>query len=171
MGALWGGVFAGWHFLRRRDSQAEWIIFAAVLSHWVADYLMHKPDMQLAPGLDRYFGLGLWTSIPTTLVVEGSVWLVGIVMYCRATTPKNRIGTLAYWSIIVLLTYIWLLAPFTPLPTDISADDAVNDLKTFNLIFLILLVMWSYWINWLRLPTNRAAKGRLQKERLQNSST
>jgi hypothetical protein len=64
MGALWGGVFAGWHFLRRGDSQAAWIIFAAVLSHWVADYLMHKPDMQLAPGL--LLGLSFESAVAPT---------------------------------------------------------------------------------------------------------
>src|SRR5262245_54783607 len=134
LGAVWGVAFAACHFRRRRDTQAAWIIFAAVLSYWVADFVTHKPDMQLAPGVDRYFGLGLWTSIPATVVVEGGVWVIGVVMFSRVTIPKNRIGTLAFWSIIVFLTYIWLLGPFTPLPADISADDAIKDLKTFNLI-------------------------------------
>ena len=49
---------------------ADWRNFAAlVLSHWVLDFASHRPDMPLWPGGPKV-GLGLWYSLPATLVVE-----------------------------------------------------------------------------------------------------
>ena len=73
MDAVWGGLFAGLYFLARRDAIGAWIIFAAVLSHWVLDVVTHRPDMQLAPGIEMRFGLGLWNSRPATLIRSRSI--------------------------------------------------------------------------------------------------
>src|SRR5215475_7239470 len=70
MNAVWGGLFAAIYFLLRRDTRGAWIIFAAVLSHWILDVATHRPDMPLAPGLDARFGLGLWNSRTSTFIVE-----------------------------------------------------------------------------------------------------
>jgi len=98
MGAVWAALFAAAYFLRRHYPRGAWILFAAVLSHWFLDFVSHKADMPLAPGVHRYFGLGLWNSIPATLVVEGGFWLVAMVLYVRATRPKNRAGVYAFWT-------------------------------------------------------------------------
>jgi len=60
---VWAALFAGLYFFGRRNSSGAWILFAAVLSHWLLDFASHPPDMPLAPGLDLHFGLGLWTSL------------------------------------------------------------------------------------------------------------
>ena len=73
MDAVWALLCAGIYFLARRDSRGAWIIAAAVLSHWVLDVVTHRPDMQLAPGIDTRLGLGLWNSPTATLIVEGLV--------------------------------------------------------------------------------------------------
>src|SRR5262249_21101351 len=66
---VWAALFAGLYFFWSRYSSGAWILFAAVLSHWLLDFASHPPDMPLAPGVDRYFGLGLWTSLRATIVV------------------------------------------------------------------------------------------------------
>src|ERR1700681_4200428 len=40
---LWAALFAGSYFLLRRRATAAWILFAAVLSHWILDFVSHKP--------------------------------------------------------------------------------------------------------------------------------
>jgi membrane-bound metal-dependent hydrolase YbcI (DUF457 family) len=45
MDAVWGGLFAAVYFLMRHDSRGAWILFFAVLSHWVLDVAVHRPDM------------------------------------------------------------------------------------------------------------------------------
>ena len=54
---LWAGVLAGAYFLWRHQVRAAWILFAAILSHWILDFVSHKPDMPLAPGISARYGL------------------------------------------------------------------------------------------------------------------
>src|SRR5262249_3790763 len=53
MDVFWAALVAGVYFLWKRNSYAAWILFAAVLSHWLLDFSSHPPDMPLAPGIDR----------------------------------------------------------------------------------------------------------------------
>jgi membrane-bound metal-dependent hydrolase YbcI (DUF457 family) len=67
-------LLLGWEQVRidpgntryRPGAIAIWI---GVVSHWVLDWVTHRPDMPLYPGGARY-GLGLWNSIYGTMVVE-----------------------------------------------------------------------------------------------------
>jgi hypothetical protein len=144
MGAVWAALFAAAYFLRRHYPRGAWILFAAVLSHWFLDFVSHRADMPLAPGVHRYFGLGLWNSIPATLIVEGGFWLVAIVLYTRATRPKNRTGVYAFWSVVVLLTLAWYNNIAGPPPRNPHTAPIVS------LIFFSLVVAWAYWTNRLR---------------------
>jgi membrane-bound metal-dependent hydrolase YbcI (DUF457 family) len=144
MDAIWGALLAAAYFMRRRYPRGTWVIFAAVLSHWVLDFIAHRPDMPLAPGVDRHFGLGLWTSIPATIIIEGGFWLLAIILYVRATRPKNRAGRYAFWIVVVLLTLAWynnISGPPPPNPSTMSIS---------SLIFFSLIVAWAYWMNRLR---------------------
>ncbi|MGD0009426.1 MAG: metal-dependent hydrolase [Terriglobia bacterium] len=144
MGAVWAALFAAAYFLRRHYPRGAWILFAAVLSHWFLDFVSHRPDMPLAPGVHRYFGLGLWNSIPATVIVEGGFWLVAIVLYARATHPKNRAGVYAFWTVVVLLTLAWYNNIAGPPPRNPHTAPIVS------LIFFSLVVAWAYWMNRLR---------------------
>ena len=92
MGVIWAALLAVVYFSARRYSAGATVIFVAVLSHWVLDFVSHPPDMPLAPGIDKRLGLGLWNSIPATIIVEGLLWLAAIVLYLRATQTQNRTG-------------------------------------------------------------------------------
>jgi hypothetical protein len=52
------------------------ILFGLVISHWILDFLTHRPDMPLYPGGGPKFGLGLWNSVPATLAVEVLMYFV-----------------------------------------------------------------------------------------------
>ena len=144
MEVVWAGLFAGAYFVRRRYPPGAWLLFAAVLSHWVLDFVSHRPDMLLAPGTNVVFGLGLWNSIPATLIVEGGFWILAIIIYVRATRPKKRAGTYAFWIGVVLLTFAWY--------GNITSGMDTNPTRAgiSGLIFFSLIVAWAYWINRLR---------------------
>jgi membrane-bound metal-dependent hydrolase YbcI (DUF457 family) len=144
MDVVWGALLAAAYFLRRRYPRGALVLFIAVLSHWVLDVLAHRPDMSLAPGTDRFFGLGLWTSLPATIIVEGGFWLLAIILYARATRPKNRWGVYAFWSVVALLTLVWYNNITGPPPP--SARVA----GISSLIYFSLVVAWAYWMNRLR---------------------
>jgi hypothetical protein len=51
-----------------------------VVSHWVLDVLMHRPDMPLTVSGSTKLGLGLWSSVPGARRRAG-VFLVGFALY------------------------------------------------------------------------------------------
>jgi hypothetical protein len=139
MDAVWAGLFAGAYFVWRRYARGAWLLFAAVLSHWLLDFVSHRPDMLLAPGTHAVFGLGLWNSIPATLIIEGSFWLLAIMIYVRAMRSKRRVGTYAFWIGVILLTLAWY--------GNITSGIDPNPLRAgiSGLIFFSFVVGWAYW--------------------------
>ena len=147
MDVIWGLVFAAMYRWRRRESTGALIVFVAVVSHWVLDFISHKPDMPIAPGMTQVYGLGLWTSLPWTVVIEGGLWLVALIVYMRVTRAKNRIGVFAFWSVVALLTMSWI-SNFTA-----SAPPAAQSPVSGSIIalgFFSLMVAWAFWMNRVR---------------------
>ena len=74
MDAVWAGLFAAAHFLKRHYARGARVLFAVVISHWLLDVVsLTEP---FAPGWSMHFGFGLWHSIRATVIVEGGLWLL-----------------------------------------------------------------------------------------------
>jgi uncharacterized membrane protein len=139
---LWAAAFAGGYYLLRRRVTGSWILFAAVMSHWVLDFISHRADMPLTPGLSTRFGLGLWTSVPATLAVEGLLWLIALAVYVRATRSTGRAGVVGFWLMIVFVTLSWVNNITAAPPAGSLTIAAIT-----SLTFFTLLVAWAYWMN------------------------
>ena len=148
MGIVWGALFAAAYFARRSFRRGAYLLFGAVLSHWVLDVVSHRPDMALAPGMSAVFGLGLWNSVPATIIVEGGLWLLFIILYIRATKPRGRASLYVFWSGVAVLTLAWW--------GNIGGGMDPNPIRagTAGLIFFSSIVAWGYWMNGLR-PVTR----------------
>ncbi len=92
MALVWSGVFAGGYFALRRDRTASLVIAFGVFSHWILDFVSHRPDMPLFPGGSARVGLGLWMSLPATLAVEGAMFLGAVALYARDTRARESAG-------------------------------------------------------------------------------
>lgn len=153
MDVVWGALLAGAYYLVRRYRRGSLLIFAAVVSHWVLDFISHRPDMPLAPGVHKYFGLGLYNSRPGMLIVEGLLWLAGIIIYLGATRSKGWLGHVVFWVPVALLTLIWVQSTN-------GASPPGNDMATIgmhSLIFMAVMIGWGYWADHLRIATASAA--------------
>ena len=141
MDTVWAALFALAYFLLRHNRRGVWLLFAAVLSHWLLDVVSHRPDMPLAPGVPAVFGLGLWSSVPATLVLEGGFWLLATILYIRATRPIRRAGAFGFWIGAALLTLSWY--------SNVTKGMEPNPVKAGvgGLIFFSLVVAWAYWMN------------------------
>ena len=117
---IWGALFGGLYFARTKNSRSAWIIAALVVSHWVLDWLTHLPDMPLWPGGPKY-GLAMWNSLPLTLVVELTMFAVGIAIYARSTRAKDRQGTWGFWILILILLAAYLGSSFSGAPPSVKA--------------------------------------------------
>ncbi len=141
MDVVWAGLLALGFYLWRRHSRGAWLLFGAVLSHWVLDVISHRPDMPLAPGATPLLGFGLWNSFPATVLVEGGAWLVAIIVYVRATKSESWVRVLVFWLGIGLWTVAWLAnitAGIDPNPVRVGVN---------GLVFFSLAIAWAYWMN------------------------
>jgi membrane-bound metal-dependent hydrolase YbcI (DUF457 family) len=141
MDVVWGALFAAIYYGWRRDSRGAWILFAAVVSHWILDVATHRPDMPLSPGLDIRFGLGLWNSRVATFIVEGGLWFACVVSYAKGTEAKTRGGKYGFWIMIVLLTALWMLSLGGDPPPSLAS------LAIVNTVFFAVVLAWAQWMN------------------------
>jgi hypothetical protein len=144
MDAVWATLLASAYLLWWRYPRGASVIFLVVLSHWLLDFVSHRPDMPIAPGMHRYVGLGLWSSIPATLLVEGGFWCLGILLYVRATRSKSLTGTLVFWSGVILLTLVWFSNIAGPPPQNPKTAPFAS------FIVFSLAVAWAYRVNQVR---------------------
>jgi membrane-bound metal-dependent hydrolase YbcI (DUF457 family) len=136
---LWALALGGSYLLLRRDRAGATWLAALVLSHWALDYVSHRPDLPLWPDGPRV-GLGLWHSLPATLVVEFALFGVGAWLYASVTRPRDRIGTFAFAAFVAVLAVIYVMAVFGPPPPSVEAL-AMSGLLGW------LFVAWAYWID------------------------
>jgi len=134
---LWGTLLALLYFALRRDARAAVIVGLCVPSHWLLDFIAHRPDMPIVPGGPRY-GLGLWNSPPATLAVEIVLYALGIAIYLKATRASDRTGVYALWSLLVFLFVIYLGNAFGPPPPNVT-------MLAFTALALWLTVPWAAW--------------------------
>lgn len=114
-----------------------------VVGHWVLDVISHPPDMPFAPGVSAHVGLGLWRSIPATVVVEGGLWLAALVVFARGA--KGSVGRrVLYWGGALLVTIVWFGNVAGPPPPNPSIAPLTS------LIMFALIVAWGYGIESLR---------------------
>jgi hypothetical protein len=122
MAMVWGIALAALARVRGVPRSAFVWLAALVVSHWVLDWITHVPDMPLWPAASSpHLGLGLWNSIPATIVVEGLLWIAGLAIYLRHRRATDRTGPIALWSFVAVSTLLWITGPWSPPPPTSSA--------------------------------------------------
>jgi len=109
-GAVWAILLALFSRSFYKDPRILALIAAGVLSHWVLDFIVHRPDLPVLPG-GPYVGLGLWNSVATTLALELAMFGAGIYLYTSTVRPR-----LSFWLLIAALLLAYLGAAFGPPP-------------------------------------------------------
>jgi hypothetical protein len=99
---IWGLVVGALYRAIAGGRRTVWVLATLVVSHWLLDYITHRPDMPLYPGGAKY-GLELWRSIPATVIVESVMFAGGVWIYLKATRPRDGIGR---WALIALLALL-----------------------------------------------------------------
>lgn len=146
---VWGLAFGGVYFAARRYRAGAVILGLIVVSHWVLDFLTHRPDLPLAPGSDARVGLGLWNSVPATLIVEGLLFAAGVALYVKTTKAADRIGTYALWGLVAFLVAVYLMNVFGDAPPSPGVIAIAGNASW-------LFVLWGYWIDKHRVLRDRS---------------
>lgn len=105
----WGLAFGFIYMTVRHATRRELLgMTALVVSHWVLDFVSHRPDMPLVPGGGPKFGLGLWHSVPATILVETTMFVMAVVIYARATRARDAIGRWVLFGVVALLAIAYV---------------------------------------------------------------
>jgi hypothetical protein len=134
---LWGAALGIAYFAFRREARGALVAAALVPSHWLLDFVAHRPDMPLVPGGARY-GLGMWSSLPLTLFVECVLYAAGIAVYLNMTRAKDRAGNYALWSLLIFLVVAYFASLFGPPPPSVNA-------LAGSALAIWLTVPWAAW--------------------------
>ncbi len=89
---IWGLLFGLVYFLLKKNLRVSIIMGLLVLSHWILDFLTHRPDLQIIPGVDLFAGIGLWNSVWLTIIVEGVIFIIGVIYYVSVTRNFKQEG-------------------------------------------------------------------------------
>jgi len=136
----WAFLFAAVYWFVTRDGTSTFFVGFLVLSHWLLDAVVHRQDLPLYPGSNRMFGMGLWNSLPVTLLIEVMLFLWGVVLYRSATRARDPVGTHAFRTLIFFLTLVYVGSVLGPSPPD-SHYVAVVAFGQW------LLILWAYWVD------------------------
>jgi hypothetical protein len=117
----WAALFFIVYWLFTKDVRNALILGLAVLSHWILDWIVHLPDLPLYPGNSLKDGLELWRSPIAAAIVEGLIFVIGIILYLKATRPKNKTGVIVFWILIALLVVSHIANLFSPPPPSVNA--------------------------------------------------
>ena len=138
---VWAFIFGLIYYLIKKDLRSAIWCGLLVPSHWILDLIVHRPDLPLWPGHGSpMFGLGLWSSIYGTIIIEVGIFLVGVYLYSKTTEPKNKTGSISLWILVIFLLLVYFMNIFGPPPNSIDAIGYVG-LSQF------ILIAWGYWID------------------------
>lgn len=141
MAAAWGIVYAAIYYAISRYRRGAIVVWIGVFSHWILDWISHRPDMPLYPGGGPKLGLGLWNSIAGTMIVELLMFAVGVWMYSLVTRARDRIGRYAYVAFVGLLLVIYVGDRFSAPPA------SVGEIAWSGIIAMIVLLPWIWWFD------------------------
>src|SRR5215475_2383533 len=105
--AIWSVVVGGAYYSLRRNGHTAWVMGIAVLSHWILDFLVHRPDLPLWPGGPKV-GLGLWNFWTPEIVLEVAIFAAGCGLYLSATRARDKLGRYALWALLLFLFVGWV---------------------------------------------------------------
>jgi membrane-bound metal-dependent hydrolase YbcI (DUF457 family) len=145
MSVVWGTIAALAAARWFRSQRIALVIGLAIVSHWILDWITHRPDLPLWPGGPRV-GLGLWNSIPATILVESALLASGIALYLRVSRARDAIGRWAFRALILVAVAIWISGPFTAPPPSVEAIGWVS------LAGVVMFLAWTIWIERHREP-------------------
>ncbi len=136
----WAVLTGGIYYWLKREHKGALILSALVVSHWLLDLVVHQPDLPLFPGSATLVGLNAWSSLPLTLLLEGSIFTAGVWLYARATAAVDAAGRWGFYGLVGFLLLIYIGNLFGEPPPNAMAIAWVGQAQW-------LLVLWGYWID------------------------
>ena len=141
MTITWATLLALIYRFWQSDLMGALVIWLGAVSHWVLDWVTHRPDLPLYPGAQGRYGLGLWNSIPGTMFLELAMLGIGVWMYVHVTKPRDWIGTYIFFAFILVLLLLYVDIPFGAPP------QSARQLDYVSIVLNVVLLVWASWFD------------------------
>jgi membrane-bound metal-dependent hydrolase YbcI (DUF457 family) len=117
-------------------SHAALVVAAAVFSHWVLDFVVHRPDLPLYDDTAKV-GLGLWNFPAPALGLEAALLFGGLWLCFRSGAVRRLTATVAFCLVMIAIqSYIF----FGPPPASDKAA-AVTALASYILFAAVIRIL------------------------------
>jgi len=137
---IWGILFAVVYYPIKKNLRGSILLGVLVFSHWLLDFLTHRPDLTLFPWSDYKVGLGLWNSFTGTVIVEGLIFFAGVFIFYKVGKLQSKSKKIWFWSLVIFLAAIYVMNLLGPPPPSEEPIAYVG-------LTQWLLVAWAYWID------------------------
>ncbi len=138
--ALLAAIFGGAYRLFRGDGRSAIVLSLAAFSHWLLDFITHRPDLPLSWWGGTKFGLELWNSVGATVALELAMFGFGLSLYIWCTRVKRKPGSYGLGALVLVLLGIYSANILGPAPPGIAAITVAG-----NAMWLFVLAAW--WID------------------------
>jgi membrane-bound metal-dependent hydrolase YbcI (DUF457 family) len=132
----WAAGFAALIWLVMRQRTAAMIMAAMVLSHWLLDFLVHRPDLTLA-GSPPLLGLGLWNAPLIEKPLELAMAFGTLGYYAASSRPSSPRAGLALWVFAAVLALVQAIDWFGPRTTTVDASQPLTALAAYSVIAML----------------------------------
>jgi membrane-bound metal-dependent hydrolase YbcI (DUF457 family) len=136
MAILWGLVLGLMYYFVAKNKSGSTLLFILVVSHWILDYLTHRPDLQLSPFSGKRVGLGLWNHPALEIALELTMFMVAAVVYFIRIHPPRKVS---FCILVVLFIVIHLVNALGPPPPSVTA-------VAWSANLMWLFILWAWWI-------------------------
>jgi hypothetical protein len=119
---------------RRSSARASFLVGLAVFSHWILDFVVHRPDLPLYDDTAKV-GLGLWDRPTLAFGLEATVLLVGLRLFLSHRPARSAQWVVFGLAMLGIQAYIF----FGPPPAS-GAAIAATALGSYG--FFALVAWW-----------------------------
>jgi hypothetical protein len=113
-----------------------------VFSHYIFDFIVHPPDLTIFGNNSAVIGLGLWTHIYVSLIVELAIYFAGLFIYLKETRGvgfSGKYGMYIFSLILVAAAFVSQL--LSPRPQN------GNEVAGSALLSIVLVILISFWLD------------------------
>ncbi|HYS55827.1 MAG TPA: hypothetical protein VER58_18865 [Thermoanaerobaculia bacterium] len=139
MSMAWAVGYGVAYWIVTRSGRGAMVVALCVVSHWLLDFIVHRPDLPLWPGGPK-FGLGLWNYPRATMAIEFTMYLIAIMIYRDTTRARDKAGSIGFWTFVIVLFGIYLSVAIGPPPPNTRVI-AIMGLTGW------LLPLWAWWFD------------------------
>lgn len=134
---LWSaGAFAVYRLaVRRGGNTAAFIVAAAVFSHWILDFVVHRPDLPMYDDT-RKVGLGLWNWPAPALGLEAALLFGGLWIALRNGAARRTATAVFCLAMLAIQAYVFFGPP--PASDKAAAITALASYVVFAVVIRLL---------------------------------